>query len=414
MKEQDKAVSCFRSALSSDPNHIEANCNLANVLREQRKPKIALKHYETVLRQEPEHSNALLGKAVCLCMMEEVQDPVSRRKYRKDATECLRQVVELGEHSEDIMEEIGRMQKMVASNATPDQISAQLGVIEGAVEDARARFNGLQASPPLPMAMPREKGGEVSREKGADISRKIVASSPRNSESASVTTSISTQSRSRKSPSKMPRSTSMASVLSAVPLTNKSYDRLCTWSPPMNVTEADISAEMVEYFDSLGCSIAFILSTYDLPLLQLLQPLTVLTLESLRHEFSHLKQSIASNRQLLALRMGIEVAVQVIVQLVSARSPPHLVEILENTLRTRIFAMMDRDGTGLVSIPVVFAVLALLVDAPPRERIETAYRFLMARSCFNDTGEAPVTRGDVIEFISTLKVCYFVHLKILI
>jgi hypothetical protein len=55
---------------------------------------------------------------------------------------------------------------------------------------------------------------------------------------------------------------------------------------------------------------------------------------------------------------------------------------------------------------MLWAMLTVFVDAPVRNRLETAYYFLMPIDPDDGMGEKPITRNEIIEYISILKAMF--------
>ena len=73
---------------------------------------------------------------------------------------------------------------------------------------------------------------------------------------------------------------------------------------------------------------------------------------------------------------------------------------------------MDFAGTGRVDLAMLLCILGTLIDAPPRDRLDLAYRLLMWRTREERGGQQdPVTRLDMVEFLATLKMVFDVQHK---
>ena len=88
--------------------------------------------------------------------------------------------------------------------------------------------------------------------------------------------------------------------------------------------------------------------------------------------------------------------------LVRTRAPEHLVRATLMTLEHRVLPILDVRGTQHINFPVVMAMLAMLVDAPGRDRLVYAYRLLMARTTNSANGESLATKSDVVELMASL------------
>ncbi|KAI8112334.1 hypothetical protein M9434_003657 [Picochlorum sp. BPE23] len=394
---KEEATRCFNMALASDERHIEAHFNLANILRERSLPEEAIKHYDAVLDQEPDHTRSLLGKAVALCML-----PDSRGDggHRRQAAACLRKCLELCSEDDMIAIEVEKLYQLVRANGQPRDLENQLSAIQDAVDGTPQ-----QSLPEIPHSPPQEVPHSDSKDDAyaPDESQPNTHISHNESDTVSVATS-----RSGKTSMKMSRTVSMASIQSGMFLTDRSYDRLCRWTPPSRILKQDMSADVISAIEASGSSVDQILCTLDVPLLQSLQPLTALTLDALRHEVqvsnSKIRSPSKSGKQTRKIHQA-EI-LDTLQRLIQPRSPPHLVEAALKALHKRILPLLDADGSGYLNFGTIMGILALLVDAPPRERLETAYRFIMSRSSGSVTGETPATRADIIEFISSLKVAF--------
>lgn len=394
---KEEATRCFNMALASDEKHIEAHFNLANILRERSLPEEAIKHYDAVLDQEPEHTRSLLGKAVALCML-----PDSRGDggHRRQAAACLRKCLELCSEDDIIAIEVEKLYQLVRANGQPRDLENQLSAIQDAVDGTPQ-----QSLPDIPPSPPQEVPHSDPKDDAhvPDEPRTNTHISHNESDTVSVATS-----KSGKTSMKMSRTVSMASIQSGMFLTDRSYDRLCRWTPPSRILKQDIASDVISAIEASGSSVDQILCTLDVPLLQALQPLTALTLDALRHEVqvsnSKIRSPSKSGKQTRKIHQS-EI-LDTLQRLIQPRSPPHLVETALKALHKRILPLLDADGSGYLNFGIIMGILALLVDAPPRERLETAYRFIMSRSSGSVTGETPATRADIIEFLSSLKVAF--------
>lgn len=393
--DNQEATRCFNMALASDQTHIEAHFNLANILRERSLPKEAIQHYDAVLDQEPEHTRSLLGKAVALCMLPDVG---GNGGHRRQAAACLRKCLELCSEDDVIAIEVEKLHELVRTNGQPRDLENQLSAIQDAVDGTPQQ--SLRDIPPSP-----RQEVAISDSKNDACVPNEPRTSAHLSHNESDTASIATT-RSGKMSMKMSRTVSMASIQSGMLITDRSYDRLCRWTPPSRVSKQDISSEIISAVEASGSSVDQILGTLDMPLLQTLQPLTVLTLEALRHEVSNSKIQSPSKTGKQTKKIHQAEILDILQRLIKPRSPPHLVEAALQALHNRILPLIDADGSGFLNYGIIMGILALLVDAPPRERLETAYRFIMSRSSGSVTGETPATRADIIEFLSSLKVAF--------
>eukprot|EP00889_Picochlorum_renovo_P000760 jgi/Picre1/27790/NNA_000754.t1 len=362
---KEEATRCFNMALASDERHIEAHFNLANILRERSLPEEAIKHYDAVLDQEPDHTRSLLGKAVALCML-----PDSRGDggHRRQAAACLRKCLELCSEDDMIAIEVEKLYQLVRANGQPRDLENQLSAIQDAVDGTPQ-----QSLPEIPPSPPQEVPHSDSKDDAhaPDESQSNTHISHNESDTVSVATSRE-------------------------------------WTPPSRILKQDMSADVISAIEASGSSVDQILCTLDVPLLQSLQPLTALTLDALRHEVqvsnSKIRSPSKSGKQTRKIHQA-EI-LDTLQRLIQPRSPPHLVEAALKALHKRILPLLDADGSGYLNFGTIMGILALLVDAPPRERLETAYRFIMSRSSGSVTGETPATRADIIEFISSLKVAF--------
>ena len=387
-----EARRCFNMALASDENNVEAHFNLGNILKESSKLKEAIIHYDAVLKEDPDHTMALLGRAVSLSMLagDSLDDP-----RRKEAAQCLRRCLELCQEDDVLAVEVRRLYDLVTRNASTAQLRNQMSVIEDVVDD------GI-----IPASVGHEdEAAPAAQTKNPDPP----PSKPTVSKSDSDTYSIGT-SRSDVQNRRMSRSMSMASIQSGVHPTDRSYDRLSSWVPPTCVMESDFSPDLVGAIQTslYQASVQNIVGTMDVPLLQTLQPLTMLTLEALKNELYGSQSAITSpSKQSRAIRkIHVDDLIHMLYRLIQPRSPPHLVSTALTTLQQRIFPMLDLQDSGYLNFGTIMAMLALLVDAPARGRLGTAYRFLMSRSLGNATGENPITRADAVEFMVSLKVAF--------
>jgi len=401
--EREEGIQCLEKALALDSDHVEAHFNIGNVMRDSRKPKEALKHYNIVLSQEPEHPQALLGKAVSLHMLEESSGNADG-EYRQQAILCLQKCMSLCDPDDDIMVYLGTLHRLISSKAHSTQVSAQMDAIQDAIRDARSGVQ-CQGTPVSPASFAPENsttpksdnisGGKLARSKSGN-------QSPWQSD-LSATSRSTTMSRNGDSPRKTGRAKGDMLRSKAYPV-NNSYDRLSTWSPPSHITKKDVSKELLEFFKANGGDPDAIFSSMDVSLLQQLQPLTCLTLDSLRSEMEILKRW--SGRQKTKGLIHVEAVTQILTRLLAPRSPAHLLEVLLSVLGARIFQYIDFDRTGYVSSSMLWAILTVFVDAPVRNRLETAYYFLMPIDPDDGMGEKPITRNEIIEYISILKAMF--------
>lgn len=375
-----EAIRCFKMALASEEDNLEAHFNLGNILRELSKPKEAIQHYDFVLNQDPSNTLALLGKAVALSMLAE-KSPNS--KYRGEAVQCLRECIELCREDDALVIEIQRLCKLVKQSATRVQISNQLSVIEDVFEEG---------GPP-----------HTPRKEASSVDTKVTATSDAKCESSPSRASNAT------SQATMSRTVSMQSVQSGRHLTDRSFDRLRQWNPPRQISRSDFSAEVVDGIESMlgQDAIDQVLDKIDVSLLQTLQPLTTLTFDSLKILINAPKShSNSPSKSKIVRRIHADDVLEILERLIMPRSPRHLTELALTSLQRRIFPILDVEGNGMLNFGIVVAILAIFVDASGRERLGNAYRLLMSRTANSSTGENLITRADCIEYMASLKAAF--------
>ena len=442
VKNNKDAVRCFKMALASDPDNLEAHYNMGVLMRETSKPKESVEHYDCVLDQDPEHSMALLGKAVALSMLADKEHDRGTGKkaaaadtYRKDAATCLRRFLELCDPEDPLAIEVRRLYDMIRADTPSKHISTQLTLLLEDVEasqrmattprsvDGTGTPRGeLATTPRSPAPSENQSQSQVScdaHHQKQQIQRwnseemdsklgKIDNTSNKNQSSRSA--QVSQSSRSQSLSRSISRSTSMA--MEKHP-TDRSYDRLCRWHPPARVVEGDFSDELSTVMDASLArdrSVQHILSKLDVPLLQTLQPLTTLTFDALLTATFGARSNQASPTKRVRNKIVREIHfhefLEMILHLVRSRAPEHLVRGALMTLEHRVLPILDVHGTQHVNFPIIMAMLAMLVDAPGRDRLAHAYRLLMARTVNSTTGESLATKSDVAELMASLMAAF--------
>ena len=381
--DKKEAIRCFKMALASEEDNLEAHFNLGNLLREMAKPKESIEHYDFVLDQYPSNTLALLGKAVAISMLAENS---TNSIFRGEAVQCLRKSIELCKEDDALVIEIQRLCKLVKQSATRIQISNQLSVIEDAFEDGGTPHTSRETHPYA------DTGPAENSDAQCDSRPSRTSDAP-----SQVT---------------MSRSVSMQSIQSGIHPTDRSFDRLRQWNPPRQVSRSEFSAQAVDAIESvLGQNaVDHVLSKIDVNLLQTLQPLTTLTFESLKILMNTPKSRSNSPskhvRSKITRKIHSDDLLEILEHLIRPRSPQHLTELAMSTLQRRVFPILDVQGNGYLNFSIIAAMLAIFVDAPGRERLGYAYRLLMSRTADSSTGESLITRADSIEYMASLKAAF--------
>lgn len=441
------AVRCFKMALASEPDNLEAHYNMGVLMRETSKPKESIHHYDCVLQQDPEHSMALLGKAVALSMLADgAKSKDLAVAHRKDAAACLRRFLELGDPEDPLLIEVRKLYSMIRADGSSRQISNQLSLL---IDDAEAAQRvpatpvGGAISPRSPLKNPTPSKSQNSKE--LDQRRGLARANSRDQEMDSKLGNMAAERADRAvEKNAMERSQSQVSHTSQVSLasvssrsqsqslsrsisrttsaalerhpTDRSYDRLCRWHPPTRVVEEDFGEEVCKVISAMLArerAVEHTLGKLDVPLLQTLQPLTSLTFDALLTATYGARSSQSSPTKMLRKKCVREIHfhefLEMILHLVRTRAPEHLVRGALMTLERRVLPILDVRGTQHVNFPVVMAMLAMLVDAPGRDRLVHAYRLLMARTANSSNGESLATRSDVVELMASLMAVFGVE-----
>ena len=431
------AVRCFKMALASEPANLEAHYNMGVLMREMSKPKESIHHYDCVLEQDLEHSLALLGKAVALSMLADgakSKDLVVA--LRKDAAACLRRFLELCDPDDPLAIEVRKLYDMIRADGSSRQISNQLSLL---IDDAEAAQRlpttpvGGSISPRSPLkdlapsnirtSKEAEQGRGLARETSRDqemdsklgnvaaertAGKNAIGRSQSQLSQTSQVSLVSQSSRSRSQSHSRSMSRTTSAAMERHP-TDRSYDRLCHWHPPTRVVEGDFGGEVCRVMDAALArerSVVHILGKLDVPLLQTLQPLTSLSFDALMTATFGAQSNQTSPTKMLKNKCVREIHfhefLEMILHLVRTRAPEHLVRGALMTLEHRVLPILDVGGTQHVNFPIVMAMLAMLVDAPGRDRLVHAYRLLMARTANSAHGESLATKSDVVELMASL------------
>jgi tetratricopeptide (TPR) repeat protein len=434
------AVRCFKMALASEPDNMEAHYNMGVLMRETSKPKDSLHHYDCVLDQDPEHSMALLGKAVALSMLADGAKPKDLASaHRKEAAACLRRFLDLCDPEDPLAIEVRKLYDMIRVDGSSRQISNQLSQLIDDAETAQRTpttpvGGGTPPASPVKSFTPsksqnsngvdRRRGlarensrdqemdsklGNVARERAERaVEKNAMRRSPSQTSHASQVSLASMSSRSQSQSLSRSISRTASAAVDRHP-TDRSYDRLCRWHPPTRVVEEDFCEEVCKV---IGAALAreraveHTLGKLDVPLLQTLQPLTSLTFDALMTATYGARSSQSSPTKMRRKKCIREIHfhefLEMILHLVRTRAPEHLVRATLMTLEHRVLPILDVRGTQHINFPVVMAMLAMLVDAPGRDRLVYAYRLLMARTTNSANGESLATKSDVVELMASL------------
>lgn len=252
------------------------------------------------------------------------------------------------------------------------------------------------------------KLGNVARERAERAVENAMRRSPSQTSHASQVSLASMSSRSQSQSLSRSISRTASAAVDRHP-TDRSYDRLCRWHPPTRVVEEDFCEEVCKV---IGAALAreraveHTLGKLDVPLLQTLQPLTSLTFDALMTATYGARSSQSSPTKMRRKKCIREIHfhefLEMILHLVRTRAPEHLVRATLMTLEHRVLPILDVRGTQHINFPVVMAMLAMLVDAPGRDRLVYAYRLLMARTTNSANGESLATKSDVVELMASL------------
>ena len=328
--------------------------------------------------------------------------------------------------------EVQRLYDMMGTIASSKQISNQLTLLVEDVEASQRMATtpgggaGTPRSLPPSPVMPSESQSQKSRgtNEGQRLQRcaseeldsklgKIENDSSRQQpHSAQVSQSSRSQSQSQSQSHSRSISRSTSMMLDKHP-TDRSYDRLCQWRPPARVVESDFCDEVSNLISSALArdrSVQHILGKLDVPLLQTLQPLTTLTFDALVTATFGPRSNQTSPTKRVRNRVVREIHfhefLEMILHLVRSRAPDHLVRGALMTLEHRVLPILDVHGTQHVNFPIVMAMLAMLVDAPGRDRLAHAYRLLMSRTTNSTPGESLATKSDVAELMASLMAAF--------
>ena len=219
------------------------------------------------------------------------------------------------------------------------------------------------------------------------------------------------------------------------------------WVPPpvvKTITASSIGSEMRARIQALGVDPAQAAVTLDISMLQQMQGMCNLTLETIWSEALRIEEEIAASLAKQNRRNGssptkspygnrsrgsnvrgppekhgngslglgrkvvsIGTAETVMWRIVRANTQAHVAKSTHETMCSWVFGLMDASRMGSIDLGLMLCVLCALSDAPAQERLNLSYRLLMWRSREERTSqEDPVTRKDLIELLSTLKMVY--------
>jgi len=438
-----EARKCFKKAIELDPEHIEAYFNAGNLERQTGNLKAALENYDFVISFDPEHWRSWLNKAVVVARLDHGRD--------REAAACLQRALKLSGHGGMLEDEVNALHEMLVHGANMDTISQQVNVIEerakmatvhaarygaGAGTPSQSSYtnSALRSSSFVPSA------GAASQQQQLQRSPRKPGSRASNSRASSVTNSIS---RTHSIQSISQQSISGRN-LARMPYPAQHEGPWVAPPAPEVITEASIGNEIKARIRALGVEPAQAAATLDISMLQQMQAMCNLTLETIWSEALRFEEEIVaevaranrrSNSSPNKSRNGgarsrnsnfrgspekqssltgankklvsVAAAETVMWRLVRVNTQPHVAKATHETMCSWIFGLMDSNHIGSIDLGLMLCVLCTLVDAPAQERLNLSYRLLMWRSREERTSpEDPVTRKDLIELLSTLKMMY--------
>lgn len=451
-----EAQRCLEEGLGIDSGHVEAHYNLGNVLQYRRHDlPAAVVHYDAVLAGVPDHWRSLLNKSVALARL-------GGLSKKREAAECLRRAyVELSSLSGMLAIEVDALKELMDSGADGDTLSQHVSVIE---ERARRAALRVQATGD-PSSISATPSATATTSRSASVSAPLASAgqdghtSTRNAQRLSTALSDTAasgvvpekrhhQNRNRSphpaaAPARAPNVMTQSYGLSPGRIIGRSNsgslssspekqeqqqqareERAATWTPLLNIRQSDFGEDVRSRLADKGLEPVGILSSLDVPLLQNLQPCSCLSLGEIWAEAKAAEQAITHRGQNFTHRrsggtggatsslksklIAIEQAEIVLHRLALRHSAPHLERTVMTALLGRVLPMLDHAGTGSVDLALVLCIITAVVDAPVRQRLDLSYRLLMWRTRdLTDNGrEDPVTRSQVVELLSTLKMVF--------
>jgi Flp pilus assembly protein TadD len=463
-----EARKCFKQAIELDPEHVEAHFNFGNLERQTGNLKAALKHYDYVLSLDPEHWRSWLNKAVVVARL--------GRGREREAAACLQRALELSGHGGVLEDEVNALHEMLVHGAAMDTISQQVNLIEerarmATVHAARGGYTGatpsqssmtnsaLRSSSFVPGAAGATSGQgqqqQISRSPyrpgsraGSSRASSVTHSISRTPSMASISQqSIGGGGNGANSIGTMSRQTSIRS-LSPTKAARMAYPapHEGPWVPPAPaaITVSGLGEEMKARIQALGVDPAQATATLDISMLQQMQGMCNLTLETIWSEALRIEEEIAAAAARSTRRspnkspynngsrsrtsnvhgspdknasgglvsakkrsVSLSTAETVMWRIIRVNTQPHVAKTTHEAMCSWIFGLMDSSRMGTIDLGLMLCVLCTLVDAPAQERLNLSYRLLMWRSREERTSqEDPVTRKDLIELLSTLKMVY--------
>lgn len=436
---------CLDKALALEPDHIEAHFNYGNLERQEGNLKAALKHYDHVLATEPEHWRAWLNKAVVLAKV----GSTSPRKYEVAA--CLDRALELSGHGGALEAEIDTLHELLARGASLDILAQQVSAIEERakiVATRAARDGSLTAAlSAAPSGVTGMRSGSFVAGRGGLSPQQMReqyyppqnqhdqlqhtlsggAHTPISRTASMKSVSIAGDRPGERSDPHLARSISAQSNSPSKSATS-SPDRVLSWAAPPSVAPPDLDVELMALrLTEMGVEAGNALETMDLALLQALVPATTVKLEEIWAEAvesedmffgrygsrtSPLRSRSGRGAALMAggkkgKMVPLATAEVIARRLVCARCTPYQAKLAMHAIQTQVLALMDFAGTGRVDLAMLLCLIASLVEAPNRERLDLCYRLLMWRTREERGGQQdPVTRLDLVEFLATLKMVF--------
>jgi len=459
-----EARKCFIKAIELDPEHIEAYFNVGNLERQTGNLKAALRNYDLALSFDPEHWRSWLNKAVVVARLYRGRD--------REAAADLQRALKLSGHGGMLEDEVNALHEMLVHGVNMDTISQQVNVIEerakmatvhaarygaGADTPSQSSNSALRSSSFVPGAgasqqqqnqrSPRKRGSRANSSRASSVTNSMSRTASISQQShlsnnggGAGTASIGATSRQTSIHSLTPRK------LNRMPYPAQHEGPWVAPPAPEVITEASIGSEIKARIEALGVEPAQAAATLDISMLQQMQAMCNLTLETIWNEALRIEEELVaaaartnrrSNGSPSKSRYGngnarsrnsnvrgspekqggvagsnkklvpIATAEIVMWRIVRVNTQPHVAKATHETMCSWIFGLMDSNQLGSIDLGLMLCVLCTLVDAAAQERLNLSYRLLMWRSREESTTrEDPVTRKDLIELLSTLKMVY--------
>jgi hypothetical protein len=396
----------------------------------------------------------------------------SGRGREKEAAACLQRALELSGHGGVLEDEVNALHDMLLRGANMDTISQQVNMIEERARIATvqaARFgpaggtpsqsysnSALKSSSFVPGASQLQQIARAPYKPGSRASSSRASSVTNSLSRTPSMQSISQQSiggGGAASIGTMSRQTSIHS-LSPTKSARMAYpdQHEGPWVAPPPRPAIPVSAigdEMKARIQALGVDPAQATTCLDVAMLQQMQAMCNLTLETIWGEALRIEEEISAavartNRRsngsspnkspynngsrsrtsnvrgspqkqhgagssVAANKRAVSIATaeSVMWRIVRASTQSHVAKAAHEAMCSWVFGLMDSQRTGSIDLGLMLCVLCTLVDAPAQERLNLSYRLLMWRSREERTSqEDPVTRKDLIELLSALKMVY--------